>query len=301
MSVTVDRSQLPSLAPRAIALLATSIGWFAMCVACLAGWHGTGDCAIVVAALVAVAIPVVTCCLGNAFYSVLLAFVGGSAFWIPLAYLHGNDVGQLYDGDLGYFEFSHLIVVTSCFVPSALLLHRGSLLNTGDAIDRVMLATAIWFCGCFFETTRVVNSEVAHHVLLLGWTAPLLGPLVLTLSALGSLAALAALARSVRWLKLWRAVHRGGRWAIVSKSAWEGTVPSSSWFHLPGANLDSVVVLSATRDQGAYREGTLETALSLVPSNSARVVRTLWFRVAVSIAVLVVVAYRMFLVTQLRW
>jgi len=176
------------------------------------------------------------------------------------------------------------------FMPAALLLHRGAKVDARDAADRALLAASAWLTASLAESTFVMRSVRSVGNPYVGRTAPFLGPALVTLLALAVLSAAWVIVRGVRWIALWRRVRRGGDWRLVPAAAWERAVPEVAWFALRGAELDTLVVRRGASEGGAYRDAELEAAVARVPGKVDRVTWTLAGRIAVAVALLVVLA-----------
>ncbi|TAK25876.1 MAG: hypothetical protein EPO40_21650 [Myxococcaceae bacterium] len=283
------------LALRWLVQLAATIGLFVTGLA----WLGTADAlgsgpgfAVVVSAAIAFALPALVARAPGEIEAVasnVAWFLGAGVLLVLLSGRTSPASGASGAAAVVRWIVSGLFHAAA-FMPAALLLHRGATVDARDAADRALLAASACLTASLAESTFVMRSARAAGFSYVGWTAPLLGPALVTLLALAGLTAAGVIVRGVRWLALWRRVRRGSGWRLVRAAAWERAVPEVAWFALRGAELDAVVVRRVASEGGAYRDAALEAAVARVPGKADRVTRMLARRVAVAGALVVVLA-----------
>ncbi len=284
---------------RNLARLALAVAVFAPLLASL-GARPNGDLAVVLSAALAVGLAVVlgrsrdaVHVVGNVFASVLalscvtvllgVSPTGGGphpGVWIVLSLLR-----------------------TAALLPLALTLHRGAQHDAHDAIDQIALAMSAACFGALVETTFSITATRARHLGYSGIAAsPGLGLALWGPLALATLGALAAAVRSARWLLRWRRLLGSAGVRIEPRARWSGEVPARPWMRLPLVDNDAVLVRRTAREAGAYRAGDVEEALTVMPSNPARVTRALRLRLAAAVVLLgATVGFAALRLGALRW
>lgn len=293
----------PRLAPRVVVTLSMVLGAFASWLAVLgARAHRSGalsDAAIVLALAVS-ALATTLVSLARDRGMALVAIFGLSVLEVVAL----PQYGSASTAEMTTLGPALVALLWLGAAPIATLIHRAAPLSTQDSIDRSMLASSLWFVVSLSKTVAFVEHGRAVGGYW-GLAAAGLGPAMVSLLALGSLCALAALARSARWMLLWRRVDRTDALRVEPLDAWqseERVAPETVWFHLWRVESDGVLVRRASSEGSAYRAGEVVTAIARVPMRTGRVMAALALRAAASVALLAaMVAIAMGPLSTLRW
>lgn len=292
-----------ALLARVAAAFALALGVFGATLA----WGGTlhlahGDAAVVLAMALALSLAFAATRVRNTRGAVKLSF-GASLLVGGLVGLAG--VGAPEGPVSAWFELGGVVVWLGaaaarayCALPLMRLLCRDDALATRDALDRVALASSLWFLASLAEMALVVRWMPHRYD---GLSGPALGVAMVGLLALTGLGALAVIARSLRWFALWMRVTRGDGWHVHEAATWQRPVPAEPWFH-DDAPLDGVVVRRVARDVATYREADLEVAHTRAPLDLARTTRRILRRTMSGIGLFFALAVLTeTLVVSLRW
>lgn len=253
------------------------------------GARGDGDERVVLSAALAAALALLLrrCAdgVGVAGLSVLGFFVLSLVTWRLGAPLLSNPRG--HGGVVDVTDWlGEPMLHALLLAPVALAMHRGADHDSEDARDRLMLAASASCLASLAETALYVATVRARRGSYDGMAAVALGPTLLGLLTLSSVAALGVLVRSARWMRRWRQVLASGDFVIVPLASSPAPAPGRPWMRLLGVENDGILLRRTAREASAYRAGDVEQALSRVPLDPARVLTALRLRIAASLALL---------------
>ncbi len=267
---------------RWVAGLALAMAAFAPLLASLGARMG-GDLAVVLSAALAVCLAIVLGRSRDMPHSVGNVATGALVLSCVTMFFGVSPTGG---GPHAGVWFVLSLLRTAALMPLALTLHRRAEYSACDATDRLALAVSAACFGALVETTLSITAARALHLGYTGMAAPAIGPVLLGQLLLAMLGAFVAMVRSARWVLHWRRLLGSAGVRVEPRARWSGEVPARPWMHLALTDDDAVLVRRTVQEAGAYRAGDVEEALTVMPTDPARVMRALRLRLAAAVVLL---------------